>query len=121
LQKKVLNDHIKKTKDVVARRIFESPNAFGGRAPPGPARGTSALPHTPDPQPQSGTGPISTRREGSGRKGKREKGGGEGRGWPPVYLTSGYGPAVASTRSPPMTGRSERRPNDPMVILFMVV
>ena len=43
----------KRTKDVVARRVFKSPkgpNAFGGRTLPGPAGGASALLQTPQPQ-----------------------------------------------------------------------
>ena len=35
------------TEYVVSRRVFESPNAFGGRAPPGPVERAWALPQAP--------------------------------------------------------------------------
>jgi len=76
-----------RTKDVVTRRVFESPNTFGGRAPHGPAGGVSALPQAL--QPQSGRGPTSKEKGGKGEMGGEKR---EGRGLPPLYLTSAYGP-----------------------------
>jgi len=108
-------------------------NGFGGRAPPGPAGGASALLQTPSRN--RGFGHTSRGREGRAREGrengrrkerererkKREMKGereGEGektgrewrggeregigregkrRGLPPLYLTSGYGPATVQS------------------------
>ena len=38
------HDHIKEPKMSSVDAFFESPNGFGGRAPPGPAGAASALP-----------------------------------------------------------------------------
>ena len=63
------------TKDVVTRRVFKRPNAFGGRAPPWPAGGGS-LSAPPDPLAAIGGSYSPTSKE-KGRKGERE---GEKRG-----------------------------------------
>jgi len=59
-------------------------NAFGGRAPPGPAGGAIiALPHYPRPDPLAvmGEGREGRKREGEKEEGKgREGGKGEGKG-----------------------------------------
>jgi len=59
-------------------------NAFGGRAPPGPAGGAYSAP----PDPLAGfKGPTSKGREGKGKEGRGKEGerrgrkGGEGKGW----------------------------------------
>jgi len=95
----ILRRSHKTTRDVVSGRVFESANAFGGRAPPGPAGGASALP--PDPLAAIRGGVLllrgrkrremegmGKRRKGKGRKGVKE---GKGRELPPLYITSGYG------------------------------
>jgi len=70
------------TKDVVTRRVFESPNAFGGRAPLG------ELKRSPDLLVAIGKGVLLLRGRyrGMGRKGRRRKGRGA------FSLTSGCGP-----------------------------
>ena len=67
----------KRTKDVVARRVFERPNAFSGRAPTGPAgelEQSSRLPSR-----NRGRGGVQLLREKGGkrRERKREMGGKE--------------------------------------------
>jgi len=70
----------KRTKGVVTRRVFESPNAFGGRAPPGPAGGASALPQTHELKSgdKEAYSPTSKGKGENGRERKGEKT--EGRG-----------------------------------------
>jgi len=88
-------------------------NAFGGRAPPGPAGGAIALPRLPSRyQGRGEKGRGGKGREGEGRKGRGregrggegEQGGGEGKGkgkgegkgegaLEPPSKKSGYGPA----------------------------
>jgi len=63
----------KRTKDVVTRRVFESPNAFGGRAPPGPAGGASALPQTHELK-SGDTEAYSPTSKGKGENGRERKG-----------------------------------------------
>ena len=52
-------------------------NAFGGRAPPGPAGGAKALPQTPSP---NNGGLLLRGGEGTGGKGRRGEREGEGKG-----------------------------------------
>ena len=82
-------------------------NAFGGRAPPGPAGGAIALPQPLSGEGRGGKGGERKGREGKGRGGKGRKGrgrGGRGRGMKgegkrerevalePPSKKSGYGP-----------------------------
>jgi len=73
-----------RTKHVVTRRVFESPNAFD------PLR---EFKRSPDPLAAIEGGVLLLReREGKGKGKKRGgRGKGRGRGSPLFYLTSGYG------------------------------
>jgi len=93
---------------LTAERAQSVTNAFGGRAPPGPSRGNFSAP--PDSLAAIGGRVLLLREshcswrrdregerkgEGIGREGERDM---KGRGLPPLYLTSGYGPAERSKR-----------------------
>ena len=63
-----------RTKDVVTRRVFESPNTFGGRAPHGPAGGVSALPR-PFSRNRAGVLLLRRKEEREKREGRKGRGG----------------------------------------------
>jgi len=85
-----------RTKDVT-RCVFESPNAFGSRVPPG--SDAAVLSARPDSLAAIRGGVLLLRgkegRERGGRGGEKMEG--KGRGLPSLYLTSGYGPEDART------------------------
>ena len=79
-------------------------NAFGGRAPPGPAAGAYSAP----PDPLAGfKGPTSKGREGKGKEGRGKEGerrgrkGGEGKGW------EGVAPPEDTILDPPLRMSNE--------------